>query len=405
LGALGNLGSDGHLWTVQQDGSEVIITPHVSSFRSASSLAISACGPFTNVTTGARGDNPGQQKHKPVLKVNDTQLDPDKEGPDPFCVGQKLVFSLEFAPPLGAGTVSEEKHEWWLPANYVNAKEEYNLFYDEFDLIMCHPFLQLFSRYRGMSEDVDPPCTRYRMENWPLKQMETGAWWVSDGLKLVSCYADITFSNGNKASLTERGRFRVVKPHITRIEPQPPFGGAIDFSETPPYPPMLALIAGPMEFKVFISRTYPGAFGMTQLVNYYTETGMPLPPYYQWHSTSGSFWEDGSTEYYDGLTQVTLEPGSWPSDDEYHMSSAILDPPGGYLIMQYGTYQGYWKDYVRFIPSGAGSIAITLGRIEWNWISWADHTGVWRVTVDSVLPPQRFNDDAFPEWTRVKSGL
>jgi hypothetical protein len=61
LGGLGPLGPDGHLWTVQPDGIEVVITPQVTSCRSASASAASP-----DVATGTTGDVPSQQKHRPA---------------------------------------------------------------------------------------------------------------------------------------------------------------------------------------------------------------------------------------------------------------------------------------------------------------------------------------------------
>ena len=63
-----------------------------------------------------------------MVSVNNIQLALGKTVTNLFCVGQKLVFDLGFVPPLEAGTASDEKHEWWLPAKYVNAKEDVQLF-------------------------------------------------------------------------------------------------------------------------------------------------------------------------------------------------------------------------------------------------------------------------------------
>jgi hypothetical protein len=100
LGALGNLGSDGHLWTVQQDGVEVIITPQVSSFRSASALPTSACGPFTNVTSGARGDLPQEQKY--VLVSTCVADYPTNKTRLTIGVGEEVDFSFNPPPPASA---------------------------------------------------------------------------------------------------------------------------------------------------------------------------------------------------------------------------------------------------------------------------------------------------------------
>lgn len=47
------------------------------------------------------------------------------------------------------------------------------------------------------------------------------------------------------------------------------------------------------------------------------------------------------------------------------------------------------------------SIAVTLGRIDWNWSAEAIRPPE-QVTSDSGSDPQLYDDDAFPEWVEVK---
>ena len=115
LGALGNLGSDGHLWTVQQDGIEVIITPQVSSCRSASALPISACGPFTNVTTGARGDKPGQQKYKLRIYFGDQDI---RDTNVTALVGQMITLSCGLVPNEGSPPITNVL--WTVPSTALS---------------------------------------------------------------------------------------------------------------------------------------------------------------------------------------------------------------------------------------------------------------------------------------------
>ena len=58
------------------------------------------------------------------------------------------------------------------------------------------------------------------------------------------------------------------------------------------------------------------------------------------------------------------------------------------------------QDYVRFTPSGDGSIPITLGRIDWDWAATATATPHWHITSDGVNGPAQYTDDNFPTWTK-----
>jgi hypothetical protein len=61
--------------------------------------------------------------------------------------------------------------------------------------------------------DIYPPyCTNYLQEDWPLRQAETGVWWLSGGDKMVNCYPTLSFSNAQKASLIVRGQLTISRP-------------------------------------------------------------------------------------------------------------------------------------------------------------------------------------------------
>jgi hypothetical protein len=113
LGGLGKLGSDGHLWTVQPDGIEVVITPQVSSCRSASALAASP-----TVATGTRGSQLAAQKYKLITTANGTDLE---ETTPEFCVGQRVDLVSSWVPDLPAGTTS--KFGWLVGPSYANKIE------------------------------------------------------------------------------------------------------------------------------------------------------------------------------------------------------------------------------------------------------------------------------------------
>jgi len=383
-----HVGTDGLLYVAWPEGVTKDVTPRVDGIE------------FYTFNVGAN-------KHRPVILANGYVLNPDRVHPGArYCVGQKIVFTLQFCPGLPSSSVQKEKHTWYLPPKYVNAWEEWNT--SDYYITTCHPERTYLSRGPGFGDPPDEPhCKRYSIVDWPLKELETGAWWVSGGPKIVSCYVDLNFSNGQKVSLDPRGQFHMVKPHVTRVDPNPPFGGGIDRSGWPPY---LTLMDNPMCFNVYISKTYPGKFGISQLVRMSWETYFPAGPFpIPWgFSTGEAYWLDSRTgdQFYDGLTDINLDPATFPSDEEYPVPTKLYDAPGCPLYLIYGTYHGNWKSYVMFLPQGAGSIPITLERIDWSWTSFTSQNLdlTWSdPDPDSVADPRRHSDDTFPEWDKVYS--
>lgn len=258
------------------------------------------------------------------------------------------------------------------------------------------PRTDLFPRAHSGTAPAPPYCKFYKTLDWPLKQSETGAWWVSGGKKSAGCHVEITFNNGQKATVVATGKFNTLKPRITLLDTAgyTPYRGKIELG----FIPYLSLVDNPMRFDAYISKTYPGKFGMTQLVKMSASTLGKLS------TTFGEFWLDGSSEYYDGETTVTLS--EYPSDDQYGSPSSINDPPGTPLLGGWGEYHGDWKTYVRFTPDGDG-IAVTLGLITWTWNSHAsqDIHLFWQLDSDAVTGPTLDSgDDSFPVWSTVRSG-
>ena len=87
------------------------------------------------------------------------------------------------------------------------------------------------------------------------------------------------------------------------------------------------------------------------------------------------------------------------------------DAPGIPLIIEVGSCDGDWEDYVRFTPKGG--IAVTLGRLDWNWAASCINTNPiisdtqlpdgWVKTSDGEDGPILHDDDSFPLWSHVYS--
>lgn len=364
-----SLGADGILHIALPDNEDKDITPNA---------------PASNYSFSVNA-----QKHKLSIYANTTKLEPDKVGSAKFCVGQNVTFLLNFDPPV---TYVDVISNWKIPDKFVN---------------------EPWQEQMQVEQDMVPyGSVNYRINNNLLKNtLSTSCWFVNDpGEKNVSIGANLRFSNGQKVSLAAIGKFDLLRPHVTRVEPVGIPGGEISNIGGGAFP-WLSLTHGIMHFRAYISQTYPGKFGITQLTKYNTGTGLLIPPFQYLQSSDGDFYLDGSSEFYDGETPVTLAAGSYPADTEYAQPSEVQDPPSVQLIYYWGQYVGSWKSYVRFTPVGAGSIPITLERIDWGWSSWAEQSAPyfaqdWAVDpeLDTVSPPTRHADDEFPKWTVVKPG-
>ncbi|MGH7988844.1 MAG: hypothetical protein ACREDS_01430 [Limisphaerales bacterium] len=221
----------------------------------------------------------------------------------------------------------------------------------------------------------------YRIDSGLLANTNiTSCWFINKPGGSVSVGVNLQFSNGQTASIAAKGNISVYRPSVNQPVLFGPYGAAIT-SDTPP---MLELADNAMYFKVTINSKYDGSFGLTQLVNMYSETVVVPPDVLQGATTFGNFNLDGG-EYYDGQFSITN-------------SCQINDAPGQSLIFFAGSYTGNWKDYVRFTPTGG--IPVTIGRIDWNWSATAENPGTgWYISSDGVDGPTLYDDDSFPVWS------
>ena len=349
LGSCGALGADGVKYLALPDNADVDVTPYVAG---------------VDYYTW----NISQQKYKLNIAArgNGTNYDLSTDKPE-FCAGQSLTFAPSWSPSTPPYTNSVQ--HWTLPDKYVNEAYPYSTY-----------------------------CTSYRKNTDLLTNRVNQCWYVNGSGGTASIRMNLKFSNGQTASVAAMGDFSILRPYITRVATNGTPGAAIDTSGTFP---LLWLDGGPMDFKVYISETFPGKFGISQLVNLYSETIILPPDVLIFSSTYGNYWLDGNHEFYELQTPVSL--AVYPSNTEYSSPSAIFDTPGQSLVLYIGSYNGSWQDYVRFTPQGDGSIPITLGRVDWSWAATAIVTAplTWAVSSDGVNGPARNNDDSFPVWSNV----
>jgi hypothetical protein len=350
--------SGGSRWMTLPDGIEMDITPYVAGLDSYDYSMTPQKYPMTITATCSRFQTP---------------VDLEKAKPE-FCVGEQVTFAPGWK--SGQPPWADTLQQWTLPDKYVNESWQRSFTVIE----------------QGVPYEFHYGSKNYRTNIKLLENMPTSCWYVRKQGDTVFFRINMHFANGQYVSIARDGRFGILKPDVVRVEPQPPFGAAV--IDGPPSG-MLWLNGGPMNFGVYISETFPGKFGITQLVDFFGYTTVTVS------GTFGQWFLDKGREFYEDETPVS--PASWPSSAEWQYPSKIYDSPGQAAVPGWTGYNGAWKDYVRFTPIGAGSIPITLKRIEWKWKAKATMGLNFHMTItsDNVTPPTDYQDDAFPNWVNM----
>jgi hypothetical protein len=297
-----------------------------------------------------------KQKYTPYISVTAGTANANLNTDTPeVCVGQHVKFELDWdtTPP---GIVDTLQH-WTLPEKYVNEPYDYS-----------------------------DTCYTYHQNADLLWNNPTWCWYVNQPGGRVSMWQNVHFSNGQYVSLAAEGSFTVYRPTVNPPILHGPYAASADDN-------MLSLADNAMWFDVRINSKYPGSFGLSQLVNFYAQTCLLPPDFFLPYGTYpwAGFWLDGSHEYYSGF-----------SDKD--SANSINDSPGVPLIILWANYNGHWKDYVRFAP--VGGIAVTLGRLDWNWAAACiipNPLVGWVITSDGEDGPTLHDDDSFPLWSHVYS--
>ena len=143
-----------------------------------------------------------------------------------------------------------------------------------------------------------------------------------------------------------------------------------------------------MQFYTEIKSRYPGAADYVQLIS--GSVGSDLFGDFP----TGADAVDTCVPYGD---TVQIGPGYWAPAPQHRDGPSS---PGG-ATSAYVDY--HFKVYLRFTPSGTGSIPITLSRVDWYWVgsvTFQNSVVQW----SSDCPPPTFApDDNFPLWTHFYS--
>ena len=381
LGALGNQGDDGHLWTVQPDGKEIVITPAVAGgsaegisplFRALVSKPTSSADSALNIT----GSLPGNAPYSPTITANSIALSNDVVATGAnFCVGQDVPLVLSGLP----SGVTATNFQWTLGGTFVN------------------------DHTNALPGGSVPNSSENYFENQDLLKnaMLTNCWWVSGGFSPPLTYqASVTctliFTNGNApVGISASGLFTMFRPSLTLTNSKPLYFTA---DSAGPFGCVLALgdrsepKLGRVDYTVIVhtATNFPGYTGITQVGDF----NYSYPS--SWLGQSNAL---DNTEFYYPYILISGQPGQSSNiglDDGPSVPGWLGNPP---------RLQVSFTDYIRFQPyTGNNSIFVTLGIIFWSIHGEASPTmdDGWPITTDIKTPPDHIQDSsAFPNWTNI----
>jgi len=322
-------------------------------------------------------------KHKLRIVVNGTcPLQPDRlvTCATNYWVGQRLEFTPMWIPALSG--IASKIVQWEFGGNFVNDT------WQRFIVVGTDPII--IDYYGAVTYSNNPAL---------LTQENTHAWWVSGDQEYHAHIGQhLTFNNGQQVAVTEMGKFKMQRPRLIsknmcqdlselNLPFDVPIRECLFVSETSGGVSLGEFNGGYARFWAsFLSR--PGdKFVETQIVNSYRQWGANAPL-----DSGTNWWFDGEGEKFGGkslagedgvgIIQQTDKYPRIPKDEpEYHL-------------------RDIFKTYMRYRPQEAGSIFVTLGRVDWSWsVDGQFANGQWSDPAPgSISAPTWHEDEGFPDW-------
>ena len=264
-----------------------------------------------------------------------------------FCVGQQLTFWMNWNPP----TTNIDNIFWHLPDKYVNQPTNYSA-----------------------------TCTTYVNNDNLLTNATTQCWYVRDPGGACSVRETLHFANGQSVNIAAAGNFTIYRPSFTNFTQQT-YQLRWDF-------PSLSWFNADMFWNVTVNSKYDGQYGFTQLL---LGTGV-------YYGTGGAYVLDGDSEIYG--ESGNNGPSIYKANDPNYQTLTFQDDPGAPTYSMNLDFQ----DYLRFQPSGDGSIFVTIGKNGWSVN--ADYSVLSGIFTPTNIPPatRPVDNDEFPKWNTYRSG-
>jgi len=352
-----NLGDDGNLFIMLPDNA---------------TLDLGAVAPGRHYSLGV-----GAGKYKMFIQANGSILRPDRVVPTAkFCVGQRIGFAPVWN-PSAPPNVASASYLWDLSGKFVNHS--------------THPCSSCSVNY-----DVD----------LNLLDVETpSVWYVSGGDKNVYAHVSIRFSNGQSVTVNRSGQFSMFRPSI--LGHGQVSQGAVELNTNGLPTVKLGMLAAGADFihwstDVGLDTSFSANLFHVQLVDWESMYDIGLYCISKYTGTSGLYWLDNSDPYSDGLWPVNPDGGK-----NYVTVKGISFGDGPDISGNFCSFAQLtpsFKSYLCFQPTSAGSIPITLERVEWGEHGRTDLTsGIWIMTTSNITGPSFSDDDSFPFWEQVFS--
>ena len=297
-------------------------------------------------------------EHHLKILAHGVALDTDKvaSGAE-FCVGQNVPFSLSGVPDDAIAT----NFVWVLQGNFVNE-----------------------------SNQVCSVCSVNYTNNGDLLKnaVITNCWWTSGRFSpsttyVATVYCELVFTNGNSTGhVSTKGQFKMHRPEVYGYEAgEDPYAIVDD--------DILSIVPG-AEFKADIRSAFDGQAGVTQLMTGYYTNG-----YYGLKMLAADTIDNA--EFNAGEVPVNANAEATATNNRVRLS----DEPKLGCVGQTEVHYNF-TDYVRFKPTGADSIFVTLGKVQWHIYATAvPYQSSYAVFgyPDGDIDEDCAPSEEFPEWT------
>ncbi len=350
------LGTDGKTYLALADGADPELTPKVSG-----------SAPHYHFTVG-------QTKHTYSVTANGLPLQADKvvNGAS-YCVGQKVIFNTQFTPALSA---TPSFTRWKIPTKFVNKAYQ-----------RCQV---------GGAGCIPYGATTYIADPALLTAAPTPVWWVNDGIKKVSVSQNLTFPNGQSLAVFTAGKVEAYRPEFVGIDRiYLPNGGAGCRINTNLSPFEIELKDDTDKYGFFanVKSKASGKIAVTQLL----QGGFYYDNFFgaQTLGTEGGLWLDNSDPYQNGYEQP--HPGNNST-----VPYTFGDGPSLQCKKSYAQIIFQFRSYLKFKPSGADSIYITLSKFSWSLDSRASTgAGGWSILTNNFVEATFTDSDEFPDYEKT----
>jgi hypothetical protein len=365
LGCLGCLDADGHLWTIQPDGTELVITPKTVSALSVFSNPSIRTVPASSGTASIVGSEPPQQKQNLRIQANGITLEPDQVVTNAqFCVGQEVVFAPAWDQQLSG--IQTQTCVWSFGGRYFN---------NESNAVAGGSMPNSsFVPYLDSTRLTNTAATNY---------------WVSGGFWRPATYTahvdvSLVFTNGKAAHVSIDGLFTMARPKakITTTT------GTISVTSA----------WGDLEL----------AFGTTNRSGIVFSNTITMPDGF-----SGSTeWVQAVNERLD--TRLRASDGKWEQQETsgldewypYGGGAVAADSPGAQLtdaLLEYKVVTDSYTMWLLFQPDSSPSHWVPLRAVDWYWRGSATNgPSGWELesgTATNSVNPQDYPTELFPRWT------